>query len=443
MKIIFCLHHFLPEFIGGTEIYTLYLAKQLILQNEDPVVIVPGFGATETREYFYERVRVIRYAETSHGDRRMILGLKKPEGLNEFVRLIKNEKPDIVHFHEIAPGAGISIFHVEKVAELDIPIIITFHVPYYSCFRGSLLYKGKEKCDGEIDIKKCTECIYNLKNINGFKASVLSGTAMALFKLNIDTTMLNTHLGTALGFPFVIARIKKNLLRLSNYAEKIVVIADWYRLVLERNQVPADKLVFIKQGLTNKKINSNRAASISYPLRLVYLGRISSLKGTRILIQALLELDSDKIYLDIYGAETEEKFALDLREKTRHSPNINWKGRISSTHVITVLSQYDLLCLPSAFEMSPLVIQEAFAAGIPVLASDVYGNAEQIKDGVNGWLFKFNDAEDLCNKLKLLVADPSLIANAKKHLPELNTFEKVADDHLKLYDSIIQNYKKH
>lgn len=42
-------------------------------------------------------------------------------------------------------------------------------------------------------------------------------------------------------------------------------------------------------------------------------------------------------------------------------------------------------------EMSPLVIQEAFAARLPVIASNVYGNAEQITHGENGLLFNFND----------------------------------------------------
>ena len=108
-----------------------------------------------------------------------------------------------------------------------------------------------------------------------------------------------------------------------------------------------------------------------------------------------------------------------------------------------MLSNYDLLCLPSAFEMSPLVIQEAFTAGIPVLASNVYGNAEQITEGLNGWLFKCNDTEDLCIKLQSLIDNPSLFEEARNHFPAANTFENVANDHLKLYGSIIQNYKAH
>jgi glycosyltransferase involved in cell wall biosynthesis len=86
------------------------------------------------------------------------------------------------------------------------------------------------------------------------------------------------------------------------------------------------------------------------------------------------------------------------------------------------------------------VIQEAFAAGLPVLASDVYGNAEQITDGINGWLFRFNDVADLKSKLAALINDTTLIEKTGTRAPGLNTFKEVGEQHMELYDSVIQNY---
>lgn len=443
MKVVFCLHHFLPESVGGTEIYTFNLAKQLIQQNIEVVVLIPNLGVSSAEEYYYEGVRVIKYAENSVEDRAMILGKKKPDGLELFGELLKKERPSMVHFHELAPGRGISIFHVEKAYDLKIPVVITFHVPFYTCFKGSLIYKEDARCDGEIKIDKCTACVYHQKGITGLKASLFTKVAMGLFNLNINATRLNNSVGTALGFPFVIKKIKNDLLRLSFFAERIVVIAGWYKQVLERNKVPTEKITFIKQGLPIQGNNKITPIEIKLPIRVVYMGRITQLKGLHLLIDAILQLPHEAINLDIYGLESPDSYVLANKEKTKNAHNIKWKGRILPTEVISAFSGYHLLCLPSAFEMSPLVIQEAFAAGIPVLASDVYGNTEQIEDGLNGWLFRFNDSEDLCNKLKDLINDPLLITKAKSYLPELNTFQKVADDHLALYDSIIQNYKKH
>ena len=442
MKIILCLHHFLPEFVGGTEIYVANLAKQIVQQGKEAVVIIPNLGIDTTEEYFHEGIRVIRYAENSIEDRSMILGKKKPDGLKVFSQIVEKEKPGLVHFHELAPGRGINIFHVEKVKELEIPLVITFHVPFYTCLRGTLLYKGQEKCDGEIIIERCTACMYQQKNITGAKASLLNKIAMGLFHLHINSTSLNSSMGTALGFPFVIDKMKKDLLRLSFLAEKIVVIADWYKEILLRNNVPGNKMVFIKQGLPNTEIRKPVKSSFTAPLRVVYIGRITALKGLDLLIDAVLKITPLKIQLDIYGSETNDPYVLECKEKSGDHTNMNWKGRINSSQVIDTLSKYHVLCLPSAFEMSSLVIQEAFAAGIPVLASDVYGNAEQVKENENGWLFQLNSENDLQNKLEMLINNPEMIEKTRENLPPVNTFEKVGADHIELYKEVMNNYNR-
>ncbi|MEO9145219.1 MAG: glycosyltransferase [Ginsengibacter sp.] len=442
MKIIFCLHHFLPDFVGGTEIYVSNLAKQLQQNNIEAVVLIPNLGIDKTEEYIHEGIRVIRYAENSIEDRAMILGKKKPDGLQEFSAIIKNENPGLVHFHELAPGRGINLFHVEEVHILKIPLVITFHVPFYTCLRGSLLYKGHTKCDGKINIKKCTACMYQQKNITGIKGTLLNEVAMALFHFHINPTRLNSSVGTAFGFPFVIDKMRKDLLRLTFLAEKIVVIADWYREVLKRNHVPNDKMIYIKQGLPNAKAASHISTEITLPIRVVYIGRITPLKGLHLLIEAVLQLPPEKIFLDIYGNDTADNYVSSWKEKTKDTKNINWKGKVASSAVIGTLSNYHLLCIPSVFEMSPLVIQEAFAAGLPVLASDVYGNAEQIKDAENGWLFRQNDPVDLKFKLENIIRNPNLIVEVKKNIPAANTFEKVGTDHIALYSSLLNNYKR-
>ena len=92
MKIIFCLHHFLPDFIAGTEIYTLRLAQQLSTNGVEVVVLIPNFLCSIDDEYEYEGIRVIRYSENSVADRKMIMGRTKPNGLPAFSEILKREK---------------------------------------------------------------------------------------------------------------------------------------------------------------------------------------------------------------------------------------------------------------------------------------------------------------------------------------------------------------
>ena len=437
MKIVFCLHHFLPEFIAGTEIYTLRLAQQLQLMGNNVLVLIPFFDHQETSEYQYEGIRVIQYSETSIVDKKMIMGKKIPDGVKIFAEILIKERPDIIHFHEIAYGRAITIFHVQQAKLLNISIVLTCHLSSYSCFVNSMVYKSEQKCDGKINIKKCTACNYESKNFVGFKASLLNTGALALYRMNLNSSLLNTKLGTALGFPFLIDKLKSDLLTLSTYTDKIIVLTEWYKNVLIRNNIPVQKIKYIKQGLTLEPPDEMNNIKLDYPLKVIFIGRISKLKGIDLLIDAVCGLPKNKISLYIYGQENEYDFALKCKQKSKDYPNIKWMGIIPEKEVINTISKYHILCLPSTFsEMSPLVIQEAYAAGVPVLASNVYGNAEQIIDDINGWLFRFKDVNHLKVKLSVLMEDLQLISNAKLLLPTTYSFKEVADEHIKLYSEL-------
>ena len=143
--------------------------------------------------------------------------------------------------------------------------------------------------------------------------------------------------------------------------------------------------------------------------------------------------------MDIYGQTTDNDYEQDLKNRTRNFSNIRWNGVLQKEKVLTTLVNYDALCLCSTFsEMSPLVIQEAFSVGLPVIASNVYGNAEQIKNGINGLLFKFNNADSLKEQLEKCIEDKNLLSKLKHNIKIPRSFESVADEHLKLYDELIQ-----
>jgi glycosyltransferase involved in cell wall biosynthesis len=441
MKILFCLHHFLPDYIAGTEIYTYNLAKKLQELDIEVVVVIPNFGFNETIEYYYENIRVIKYAENSIEDRKMILGNRKPDGLQVFLSILKKEKPSIIHFQELITGRGINLFHVEVAYKLNFKIILTAHLSYYTCQTGNLVYKGKELTDGKIEINKCTACTFHDKGVKGLKAFTLKPIAMLLYHIGWNSLSWNSKLGTALGIPFLIEKKRKDLTLLAEMCDKIVSITSFYPNILKLNEVPENKLTIIKQGLPGDIIyERNKQETFREPLKIIFIGRISEFKGIHLLLRAIKELGNEKITLDIYGEIINDDYTNYCRQISSNLIGVEWKDIINAQEKSKRLPQYDLLCLPSTFsEMSPLVIQEAFAAGIPVLASDVYGNAEQIKDGVNGWLFKFKDVEDVKRKLLALIREPALIQKARQNLAEIRSFSVVALEYRKLYREVLNN----
>jgi glycosyltransferase involved in cell wall biosynthesis len=203
--------------------------------------------------------------------------------------------------------------------------------------------------------------------------------------------------------------------------------------------VKEDKISLIRQGLPFEETDNfiTTTAKRNNELRLIFVGRISSFKGVHLILDALEQMNSEKIFLDIYGYDPMDQYSINQIKRMSMIRGVKWKVGIIAGNVVTKMKEYDALILASTFsEMSPLVIQEAYAAGIPVIASNVYGNAEQIEDGVNGWLFKFNDAEDLQQKLQMLIENPNMIREAKKYIPKVRSFSDVAKEYKFLYEEV-------
>ena len=107
--------------------------------------------------------------------------------------------------------------------------------------------------------------------------------------------------------------------------------------------------------------------------------------------------------------------------------NVYWGGKYDNTDVATILSEVDVLVVPSIwYENSPLTIHEAFLAGVPVITSNIGGMAELVEDGVNGLHFQMGNAADLTRQLQRIIDDPALIAQLKNNIPPVTPIESHA-----------------
>jgi glycosyltransferase involved in cell wall biosynthesis len=363
-----------------------------------------------------------------------------PEGVDAFKKLIEFKKPDIVHFHELAGSNGITKHHIKAAKEAGAKIILTFHLSGNTCRTGNLVYKGNELCDGMIRTKRCSECYLHSKGYDGI-AKVLVPFSIVLQKIGLDTTNWNIKSGTALGTANIIKKLKDDFNTLINSCDHVVVITEWYKKVLLLNGVDSKKISLIKQGLpfitALSKTKKNKKGD--EPIRLIFLGRISPFKGLHLLLEALQLLSETKISLDIYGQPSDAEYEQRCRQLTAFKINIQWKYVLHQRDVVATMQDYDAICLCSTFsEMSPLVIQEAFAANIPVIASEVYGNMEQIIHNFNGLLFRFNDTDSLRTQLQRCIEEPGLLLQLSKNICPVKEFDEVAYEYQSLYKSFIQ-----
>ena len=161
-----------------------------------------------------------------------------------------------------------------------------------------------------------------------------------------------------------------------------------------------------------------RAPEVDRPgprTRLGFFGQFSHYKGVNVLLHAmtmLRESDPDVrawlhgANLDIQPEDFQEEFGQLLEDA---GDSVVMAGRYESHELPQLMQQTDWVVVPSRWwENSPLVIQEAFAYGRPVICSDIGGMAEKIVDRVNGLHFRVGDPLSLAETISAAVRDQAL-----------------------------------
>jgi glycosyltransferase involved in cell wall biosynthesis len=170
-------------------------------------------------------------------------------------------------------------------------------------------------------------------------------------------------------------------------------------------------MAVIENGLRNlpsrKPISPDEASKSRWTFG--FFGQINPFKGVDLLLRAaeILKKDEDEdsgIQIRLHGnlIGQSEAFLSEFREQTQGGDsNIVWLGPYDNTNVGQLMGQCDYVVVPSKWwENSPVVIQEAFAVGCPVICAGIGGMAEKVTDGVSGLHFRVNDHLDLVRALK-------------------------------------------
>ena len=144
--------------------------------------------------------------------------------------------------------------------------------------------------------------------------------------------------------------------------------------------------------------------------------------------------------LKIYGDESHfPSYAQRLIKLGGNSPNIFFKGTFPPEKLGEILAGIDVLVVPSIwYENNPLVIQSAFAAGVPVVASDVPGISHLVKDQVNGILFPRGDEKALRSCLERFLQEPDLLPRLRRKLPLPKSIIKNCTELESIYKNLLE-----
>jgi glycosyltransferase involved in cell wall biosynthesis len=210
--------------------------------------------------------------------------------------------------------------------------------------------------------------------------------------------------------------------------------------LLLRNGVPAEKVTVSRQGVGREiPARPNRTTS---PLRIAFLGRLQPTKGVHLLVGTLRGNPQLSVRLDIFGVaqgQADRSYAERLAEVTCGDPRIAFRAPIPNAQVMERLQEYDLLAVPSQLlETGPIVVLEAFAAGIPVAGSNLGGIAELVEHGVNGLLVDPASPESWAEALRRLSQDRDLLATLRSGIRPPRTMRDAAAELMAVYRQVSQ-----
>lgn len=319
-------------------------------------------------------------------------------------KALEDFKPDIVHLNNFQRQLSASI--IDPCIKKNIPIVFTAHDVQAICPAITMMDKDK---------KPCELCI-NGKYINCFK------------KKCIKDSKLKSLLGT----------IENNYYRkhgiYTNKIDYIITPSEFYR-----NK-------FILDGINESKIKAlhNFININDYDIETIdegyalYFGRLSREKGILNLINAFSKLNNGLLYI---AGEGPEKDNIEEIIKENHLENrIKLLGFLNKEEMREVTRKCKFVVAPSIwYENCPYTVLETLAIGKPIIGSNMGGIPELVNNNENGFIYKYDDINELSEKMNILFNNKELVDEFSKKSKELAK-EKYSKE--KYYENLIDIYTK-
>jgi glycosyltransferase involved in cell wall biosynthesis len=433
LKVLHVPFTFAPDPIGGTEVYVEALSRELRSLEIESVIAAPSStGADEIYEYRGLRVYRFRSAPESRRMLRELYGAGDPEAGRAFAQILDQESPDVVHFHAFTRAVSVLLIRIAK--KRNINVFFTYHTPTVSCQRGTLMLWGKEVCDGVLDVQRCTDCALAGAGMPRWASMPLSYVP-SLFAKALEGANLNGGLWTALRMADLIQTRCEAFLSLSREVDGIVALREWVRALLVNNGVPPSKIILSPHGLVGGYKSEPLIDVNSAPLRVAFLGRADYVKGIDTLIKAVKAAPELQIELHLYGVTQDGTgYRAILESLAAGDARISFLAPVPHENVVPMLAGYHLLAMPSrTMETGPLVILEAFAAGTPVLGSNLGNIAEWIQHEKNGLLVNFEDVRAWTDALRRCASDRTLLGTLREGVRQPRSMVDVALEMAQMY----------
>jgi glycosyltransferase involved in cell wall biosynthesis len=361
---------------GGAEAYMLSLSD--FLRDQDHQVIEFSMEHPENLKSDYSQYFVKNYELNK---RESILKdiikaghlIYSFEAKRKLAKLIKKEKPDIVHLHNFYFQLTPSILSVIK--KHNIPMVWTMHDYKLICPNYRLFTQDKV----------CEKCKV-FKYYNCLKYKCIKDNRPMSFLAMIESYLHNW------------------LLRSYNKIDLYISPSKFLKSKVTEWGIDKNKVSQIYNFINIENFKPNYESGEG----LVYFGRIGMEKGIFVLLEAMKDLP--KIPLKIIGDGPLKKDVEDYI-KDNNLSNVELIGHTTGNKLFNHIKNARFVVLPSQwYENNPISILEAFALGKPVIGAKIGGIPELVQEGKTGVLFNSGDSQALIRAIKDNYANTDNIA---------------------------------
>jgi glycosyltransferase involved in cell wall biosynthesis len=361
-------------------------------------------------------------------------------------------KPDVMHVHSRL-GLPISI---NRLASLrGISVFNTIHVYGYICQKRVMIDHLGEPCRGPFNLMKCSACTGRLdiaaefrrariRNLKEF-VKAKSGGIYGLMKRTKRSagigwtpgvTPEESSVATRREIPELAEQLRIRLdagrEALNTYSDLVICVSNDVRQTLMGFGIDEAKIHVQHIGSTIAERQSKSDRPLYEPIVIGNIGGVNYYKGTHVLLDAIARLERRDFKVKIFG-KYNEQYVSELMKGRENLP-VEFTGRYHPDELPEILKQIDVMVLPSICnDTAPQTIFESFSGGVPIIASNIGGFPDFVRQEVNGRLFRSGDSADLASQLSIVLNDPNLITEYRNAIPELKTITKNANELISLY----------
>ena len=328
----------------------------------------------------------------------------------DFVRYVRDLEPDVVHFHHFL-GLGIECLYALKKAMPRLPIVVTLHEYLSICnHHGQMIKTTKGTLCYRASPAECAMCFPHIGENRFFRREAF----------------IKTFLGMADHY------ISPSWFLIDRYVE-------W--------GLPRKKFSMIENGLNITEIAPPRPLPRNGRRnRFGFFGQITRFKGLHVLLDAVSrvpdEVWGEDSVLLVFGGNLEhqpEAFQEEFKRLTeRAGRRMRLYGSYRSVELPGLIKDIDWVVMPSIWwENSPLVIQEAFLHGRPLICSNIGGMAEKVRPNVDGLHFRVGGVEDLVDRLTETIREPQIWDRLRANIRRPLTQEECARQHVAIYQTLL------